>query len=181
MENIALILNTFTPAQIVGILASGFIIAGYYCKDDVFAKKLITLGSLAFAIHFYMLDAIIGLAVNIINILRIGLSIKYHGSKKLFWLFVFLYIISGIITFEEWFDILPVIACLVGCYAMYFLSGLRFRQVMLMGTVCWLIYTISLGSIGGIINEVFVFIGHCTTIYRLYKDKQKEDVNHDKA
>ncbi len=159
--------------QLIGAFASAFIILGYFSKVDNRAKKILICGSALFAIHFFMMGAMTAMLINGINFFRVGLSIRFHGSKSLFTFFVLIYLLVGYTTYETRFDALPLISSLVGCISMYFLSGISFRLCTVVGSLCWLIHNVAIGSIGGVVTEVFVLIGVSTAIYRLILDKRK--------
>ncbi|MEM7618642.1 MAG: YgjV family protein [Pseudomonadota bacterium] len=159
--------------QAVGILASAFIVGGYFSKCDVKTKRILMIGSLFFAIHFYMLGAITAMIINLINIFRVGLSIKFHKSKFLFAFFIGIYSIALIFTYEGWIDIFPFLATVTSCIGMYFLSGISFRKTSAVGAVFWLVHNIMSASWGGIITEVFILKAHIVTIYRLKRDDKR--------
>ena len=169
-------LEYMTLEQVVGVMASAFIVGGYFCKSDNKAKAIIICGSVLFAVHFFMIGAMTAALMNVVNFFRVGLSIKFHGSKILFTFFVSVYLISLFFTYEEWLNILPVISSVLGCIGMYFLSGIKFRLCTIVGSSCWLLHNALVGSVGGVITEIFVLTAALTTIYRLWLDQKKAEV-----
>lgn len=161
-------------AQAVGVLGSAFIVGGYFLKTDNNSKKVIIIGSLLFAAHFLMIGAVTGALMNVINFFRVGLSIKFHKSKKLFFFFIATYLVAAYFTYSQPVDFLPLISSLVGTFSMYFLSGLAFRFCVLLSSSSWLTHNILIGSVGGIITELFVLFATFTVIYRLYIDRKRD-------
>lgn len=160
-------------AQLVGLLASAFIILGYSSKHDAKLKTIVCIGAALFSAHFFMMGAMTAMIMNAVNFLRIALSIKFHGSKMLFVIFIVIYLSVGAFTYETWIDIFPLISSILGTVSMYFLSGVKLRLIGLLGSSSWLTHNFVVGSMGGIITELFVLTMLLTGIYRLIMDKRR--------
>jgi hypothetical protein len=154
-------------AQTVGVLASLFVIAAYGFKHDDVTKRITMGGSILFVIHFLMMGAFAAMAVTVINIIRVWLSIRYHGHTVLCAFFVITYMGIGALTFEYLIDIFAIMAPIMGCIAMYCFKGVRFRALCLVATMSWLIYGVLIGSIGVVLTQAVVSAVNITTIYRL--------------
>ena len=165
-------LEFFTFAQLVGVAASGFVIAAYCIKSDVKTKKIVMGGSILFAVHFFMMGAFTAMGVSIVNIVRVWLSIRYHGVVWLCTFFVSLYLLIGVFTFKEAIDFLPIFTPILGCIAMYFFSGVRFRAICLIATMSWLVYGLLIGSVGTVLTQLVVSSVNIWTIYRLIADRK---------
>lgn len=165
-------------AQLVGLLASAFVILGYSSKHDVKLKIIVCVGAALFAVHFFMIGALTAMMMNAVNFLRIGLSIKFHGSKILFTVFIVIYLVVGVLTYKTWIDLLPLLSSLTGTVMMFFLSGIKLRILGMVGSSSWLIHNIIVGSMGGIMTELFVMTMQLTGIYRLTMDKRREYETH---
>ncbi|OUS23460.1 hypothetical protein A9Q98_15395 [Thalassotalea sp. 42_200_T64] len=48
-----------------------------------------------------------------------------------------------------WHDWLAVVGGCIGTYGLFCLTGIKMRATMLVGSCCWLLNNIILGSIGG--------------------------------
>ncbi len=161
--------------QLLGLIGSALIIGAFCFKADNHYKYLIMAGNVAFSAHFFLLDAYAGAIVNIINIFRMGLSIKYHKSDLLMGGFIAIYVGVAFLTYETVYHILPVVSGIVGSVAVFKLSGIKMRLLMYIGSVSWLTYDIIFKSIGGIITELFAMCTNAITIYRLMQDKKKQE------
>jgi MFS family permease len=169
-----LVLSYDFITQAIGIIASGFVILGFTRKVDDHLKVFMFFGSVAFAIHFFMLGAYAGLFISIINCFRIGFSIYFFKSKKLMIFFIGAYILTGAVVYETIFDLLPFMSSTLSTYSMYMLSGIKLRMVSVVGSVAWMIYTMIFYSIGGIITNIFAISMNLTTITRLIINKRKQ-------
>jgi len=156
-------------AQWFSIVASIFIVFGYFATSDTKAKLIVMVGWVFFVIHFFMLGAMVAMVMNFINIVSVVFSIKFHKSIFLYGAFVVAYLVAGFVTYSSWIDVFPVIAATLGCTGMFLLSGIRFRFVMVVGGLCWMLHNAYVMSIGGFITDVFCILAHLTTIYRIHK------------
>ena len=163
--------------QILGYVASAILLSGYAIKSDVKTKIVLIFSYLVFALHFFMLGAFTACAISIVSIMRNSSSIFFHQSKIIFSIFVTFYISSAFFTYGAPVDILPLLAALVTCFGMFLLRGIRFRILVVVATVLWTIHNVMVGSIGGTINTVILFFIASVTVWRLYKDGKKVDVN----
>ena len=164
-------------AQAVGLVASSIIIFACTNKSDNRFKFFIMLGSAVFACHYFLLGAYAGAAVNVVNSLRTGLSIKFNKSNAVMTFFIVLYLSIGVFTIEQWHDALPIFSGVVTTFAMYKLSGILLRSCMLASSLSWLTYDFIFRSIGGVITEMFVQTTNLITMYRIHRDGKKNEQN----
>jgi hypothetical protein len=166
------ILSPDIIAQAIGVFASGFMIFSYYQKQDLYLKICLMTANLLFAVHFFLMDANAGMAINLLNLLRVGTSIKFHKSTKLMLVFMSTSVVIGFFVFETYYDLLPIFCSLLGSFSMFKLSGVSMRYARLIGSFGWLTYGIKFQSIGQILTELTSIILNLTTIYRLKRDKK---------
>jgi len=75
---------------------------------------------------------------------------------------------------ELWWNWLPLLASCIGTLALFLLSGIRMRLVMLLGTGCWLVNNILSGSIGGTALELVILVTNLRTIFTLRQQNTQE-------
>lgn len=153
--------------QLSGFMAMGIILIAYFQKDDFTVKKLMLLSSLFWGTHFYLLGMYSGLAAIIIWVLRLLLSLKYERNYNAFLLIVWLTLITGYFTFDGVTSLLPVITSITWAYSYFFLEKIKLRIAMIFNSSTWLIYHISIGSVSGIMNEIFTHVILILTVYRM--------------
>lgn len=164
----------FNIAQLIGLLASAIIIFAFGHKQDKYFLSIAGIGCFIFTVHFFMLEAYAGAAVNAINGLCAYGSIFFHRSKFMMAFFFLLYGICGVFTIKVWVDALPIVSGFIGVYTVFQLKGLSLRLIMLGTSLMWMIYNIIFMSYGGIITELFVMSSNCLTIFRIWKDEKKD-------
>ena len=161
--------------QILGYVAGIILLMGYAITEDKKTKIVLTFSSLIFAIHFFMLGAVTACAITVVNALRNVSSIFWYKSQKIFFVFAGLYIISFYFTYNSPIDILPFLASFITCIGMFLLGGIRFRIIVVIAVVMWIVHNIVVGSIGATIESIILFFISSITVYRLYKDKKRGD------
>ncbi len=90
-------------------------------------------------------------------------------NKLVLVLFITLFILAGIVTWRGWFSLLPVVGMILTTYGMWQLNEQMMRKTFLYGSPLWLIYGLSTGSIGGVLNEILNLISTSTALWRYRK------------
>lgn len=162
-------------AQAVGVLASIFLVLSYLVTSDIRLKLIMCVSFGFFAIHYFMIAALMGMLIQIIDICRISFSLRKQKSDLIMLFFVSIYLVIGYMNFSQYIDLLPIAAGVLGTISMYKLSGLRFRLVLFAITALWLTYGIYVFSIGGIVTNIFLLAANSVTVYRLYREGNKDD------
>lgn len=164
--------------QIVGII--GFIFLGISNLVKT-RKKIIlfqVLSCLIFSIHYFLLGAMTASILNLIGVLRgIMFYNKKENNKKYISYFVFyilLYLLVGVITYDNIFSIFPIIA-----YILYTISVFNEKEVImkiinLFISFMWLIYDFSYFSYGGIISDISMIITGIIGIFILTRKQKLE-------
>lgn len=136
-----------------------------------------TLSSLCAIFHYAFLGAWSGMITKFIATIRNGIA-TYEASKKrtprvIPVLFVVFYVISGIISFNSWYSLLPAIAAAIYTVAIYWVDVSKIRKYALLGSALWLLYDVCVFSVVGIISESIFIVDDLTAIYRFRKKKKK--------
>ncbi len=128
--------------------------------------------SLIFTLHFIILGAVTGAAMNLLSVARsMVFFYRYRSSwaNHRVWPFVFviIYIVSGLLTFHNIYSIFPIVATVLYTIGLYVKTPKHSRLVILAASPCWMIYNVATMSIAGIITEAFVLFSLITSIVRL--------------
>ncbi len=124
-----------------------------------------------FTIHFVLLDAWTGAAMNILAALRAYVfnlrdSKWYIDHPLVVYLFIDLFWIGGLLTWDGFHSILPVISLTLECFALWSKKTKYIRWILLSSFPFWTIYHIIVGSYAGIATESFVAISIIVSIIR---------------
>ena len=158
--------------QIIGIIGFSLGVSAYLSKSDNTLKALISIASFVMAFHFYLLGAYVGAGAALFSGLRSGLSI-FQKAKILAPLFFLAYAPLAYFGYENWIDVFPLLAGLIGTYAMFYLEKIPMRYMLFIGTSFWLLHNILQFSLGGILLEGFYLTANALTIIKLKKASEK--------
>lgn len=165
--------EVFSLTQLTGYAAFAFGMACFAQTDDRRFKLFMALECAAYVLHFALLGQPTAVASTAVSLLRSVVSMKARKPwVGLF--FVGLSLAAGAWLYSGWVSLLPIAASCIGTTALFFLSGLRMRLLMLCGTLLWLVNNLLVGSIGGSLLEACLAVSNLWTISRLSKASRQE-------
>jgi len=156
-----------SPAQCVGYVAFVLGIAAFIQTNDRKLKFLISLESVAYAVHFGMLGIPAAAMSAAVSAARNLISIKTRALWVAM-LFLVASVILGLHYATSPLSWIPVIGTCIATVAFFMMSGLPMRLLLLTSTLCWLANNIVSHSIGGTALEATIAITNITTIVRMY-------------
>lgn len=134
------------------------------------------LANVSFCIHFYLIGAYTGSVLNGIGIVR---SFIYYFKDKRWassdvWIFVFsfIFVVTGIVTWEGPLSVLPTIAMVLTSISFGIKNPKIVRLVAFPSSPLWLIYNIVKGSLGGALTECFAMGSILVAMYRFDRKKK---------
>lgn len=115
--------------------------------------------SFIFMVHYLLLGAITGATMNFINTFRnyiFSQKERWHWASSSFWLYFFIsvFIISGLITWQGYISILPIIGMVIGTISFWMNDPRRIRLFSLVSPPLWFIYNFISHSYPGMIVEI---------------------------
>lgn len=152
-----------------GILA---MILGFFSFQMKTPRKILFVHgavSLTFCIHYFLIGAYSGMAMNFVNIARNFFydrrTQKGSKSQTLPIIFVAIQAAMCALTWEAWYSVFVLLGIGVNTYCMSFSNAQRIRVSVLISSPLVLIYDVFAGSVGGIICETLAvssaLIGIC--------------------
>lgn len=163
--------NIYLLAQGVGIVALVITLFSYQSKtrDQILNRQLF--GSVFFVVHFLMLFAWTGVAMNVVVILRnwvFSLREKYIWAKHWSWIVIFILLSIGVLFFswEGLISLFPAAGVIIGVFARWQEQPKYIRILMLIGTLAWIPYTVFVHSYPGTITQLATI---AAIIYGMYK------------
>ena len=174
-----LFLAYFNFVQALGFLAFFVSLYAFSRTSDKQLRIGQAVQSLILALHFYLLGASTAAAMSLLTVIRNFLSL-HKKIRNVAILFMVIYVAVGIYTYEEFVDLLPIASALLGTTAVFYLSGIKMRLVMMLSTTFWIIHNAVFLSIGPLLMELFIFGVTVRTIYHIWKsDKQIRNMDSD--
>jgi len=162
-------------AQAVGFLALFFNLIAFQYNSRVRITWIRTIGNVLFAIHYYLLGALTGMAMNAINLPRNIIFLqneKYAWARSYLWPvgFSMLYILASIYTWVGVISIFPAIGNIFGIASVWLPNPRHIRIAAICGGLAWVAYNIAVISYPGLISGIISMASITIGIYRFDRE-----------
>lgn len=149
---------TYAVAQFIGFVAMACGIISFQSKKRTSILLFQTTSNLLWVVHYLLLGAFSAVVANAIGILRNLVYMqrgkyKFADSKFIPVIFVVIFTISGILTYENPFSLLPMIAMAVATVAFFVNNENLIRWLSLGIAIPWLTFGIYAGSIASAVSD----------------------------
>jgi hypothetical protein len=159
-----------SPAQLVGYLAFVLGVGCFLQSSDRRFKQWMVAECVAYMAHFALLGNPTAVASSALSTIRSILSL-YTRSVWVAFAVVTANLAFGMTLATRWYDWLPLAASCIGTLALFLLTGIAMRLVMLVGTCLWIANNIIVGSIGGTALEIVIASVNVFTILKMWRQK----------
>lgn len=142
---------------IIGLIYSA---VAYHKKEKKDILKLLIISNSLSLIQYMFLQAYTGCITIIISIIRNIIALKKRDKNEniILAIFIILYIVMGIITYNSIFSILPIIASIIYVIGIWNGNENIIRKTGLINMYLWLIYSISTFAVAGAIQNIILII-----------------------
>ena len=161
-----MLIDWFSPAQCVGYIAFVLGVGSFLQKDERRFKLFMAGECLAYVVHFGLLGNPTAVASSTVSLLRSLLALRTR-SVWVALAIVAINVALGLSLASQPSDWLPLAASCLGTLALFLLSGVPMRLLMLCGTGLWIANNLIAGSIGGTALELVVAVVNTVTIVRM--------------
>lgn len=154
--------------QLIGFIALGFTIALFQVNKRTMMLALQVCGSMLYTLHFLLLGATTGAAMNFIGGVRSFTFIRIGKNRSLYILALFIaaFCLAVVLTWQGPKSLLPLAGMIFGTIALWQTKPSRIRLIMLAASPPWLIYNLISGSYPGMIVETLAITSNLIGIYR---------------
>lgn len=164
-------MNTVTvTAQIIGFIALICSLLSFQQKTRKRIMVFQMTASLLFSAQLFMLGAITGGCLDLISFTRSLIfsknDKKWASSPVWFGVFVGVMIITGILTWESAWSLLPIAGTILSTVALWMKSEKRIRVISLFVGPCWMVYNIVNGAYTGALNELLAMVSIIIALVR---------------
>ena len=165
--------------QIIGVIAVFMTLLSYQMKTNKQLLIVQTIATALFSVHYYLIGAFSGLALNILAIAR-NLVFYYRDSVKLLsgkavpWIFAALMAVFGIFPWRGWHTVLITAGIAINTIFLSLPDAQKIRKSILLTSPMVLIYDVFEGSVGGIVNESVAILSSIVGIIRYRKARSAE-------
>ncbi|MBR3890582.1 MAG: YgjV family protein [Bacilli bacterium] len=153
----------FILSQIFVLLGIVFIILSLWSRDKQKILIFCLISSVMFALQYFFLNALEGVVINALGILRAIWFFIYDKKEKPIPLYpliilIVLFAIATIFTYESIFCLAPFIAASVLTYSVWDHRVLIYKFCAIPISICWIIYNVYVGSVFGYISDSVLLI-----------------------
>jgi hypothetical protein len=168
-------------AQSIGFLAFVFIVLSFQNNKRSLILIFLVIAQASFVVHFALLGAWTAVAMNAISVTRTYIfyqrdSKNWANTKIWFYLFLALFWIIGVIVWEGYYSLFPILAMTAETVGLWMKETRYIRLINLIPRPLWFVYTLIVGSYAGMVTEVFVFCSIVVGILRFDVFKSRENV-----
>lgn len=162
----------FVISQIIGLVAFGVHASSFWQKDRRRILLLEVFDCILYSIHYFMLGAWTGGFINIIGAVRSGSFIyknknKFMSTNALPVIFVFLYVLNAILTWQGPITLLPTLGSTIMMLTIWQHNTKLIRRNGIIVQLLWLSYAIFVGSWVVVGTEIILIISTVSAVVRL--------------
>ena len=169
--------TNYIISQACILFAMGLFCISLFTKNKKTIIILSSINASLYALHYLLLGKPVVVLLNIISIAR-GIFFYFddkdeikHNLVSLVFIILSLILVSYN-TFVTWIDMLPLIAVLLYTFSLWWKNIKFYRYASLVGSICWIIFNIVLGSILGVVSECVLVVFEILGIIHLYNAKE---------
>lgn len=150
-------------AQLLGLMALGANIVCYQLNSQKKILMVQILASVLFTLNLLLKGALSGVLLNVHAIIRLLVYAQKekHAWARSKWWVVFFCVTAALCvlaTYQSPVDILALIGTFATVISFSLSDPALVRLVTLPSPPCWFVYHLSARNIGGVLNEIFVFV-----------------------
>lgn len=158
----------FWLSQLFGIEALLLLLISYRKKNTNQILIFQTISALCYMIQYFLLGAFSGLLICSIEFIRDILYYKTNKDNFIYLLTIPFYILIGVFTFKNVFNLLPILASIIDGYALT-----KNKKIIVISSIVsyliWLIYDFIYNSYSGMLTSIIVIISNIS-ILLFHKD-----------
>ena len=170
----------FIIAQVFGVISIilNIVVVQFKTKEQILIGMIIS--NLVVAVQFFLLNAITGGIISLINVIRCIVFYLFKKKNKkpsllVLLIFEIIVIVSGIISWQNIWSILPIIATLTYTYGIWQDDVLKIKYIAAITGFEWAVYDIIVRAYVGFIQGVIQVISAIVAIIRYKKAEAKKE------
>lgn len=166
--------------QAIGFVGLAAFVLSFQCKNNKYLILLSLFANLCYTVQFFMLGGYTASVIELISVLNCLVQ-NAHGRKWADWygwrwVFSGLHAAALLLTWQNWFSLLPCVAAVVATLAQWSRNGkhIRLSRLCFVGPA-WLVYDVYVGSLSGVISQI-LSIGSIAVSIRRYGMKELDRI-----
>ena len=168
----------FLLSQISGIIALILVCISYFCKHKGHFLILQTIANLFYGASFLILNHYVAGFITMISIFRciyiyIGENHNYKYTEHFLSVFIMSYIIVGIIFFDTYLDIIPIVTAIMFTIAFVIKNMQAVRYICIVPNALLMIYSIICTTYSNALLDLLEVVVLVVSIIKFSKNKSK--------
>ncbi len=163
--------------QLIGFAGLAIAVVVFQLNKRQQMLRLNIWANLLFSLHFFLLGAYSGAALNAVGAARNYCFVKFRyrpWSIWVLWGFIAAFTLATILTWQGPLSILPAIGMISGAFAYWQPTAKSIRLLSLIAPPAWFIYNFFSHSYAGMLIEIFIFCSILIGMYRLDVPNKKK-------
>lgn len=162
--------------QFIGLI--WFIVSVYnfmFCKNKKFIIFTM-IASFFWWIHFFLLGLLSAAFINLIDVFKNALALKYEKNKYMTLWFIIIYMIISYFTFTWLISLIPLATAILSTILVFYVRWVYLNIGFLFVIALWMIYNIIGWSVGWFLTDTTIFISGIFWIYKIIKSDNKKEI-----
>ena len=159
--------------QLIGLLGFCIVLLSFYKKESKTILLYQVTSNFIYSVHYFLLGGISGAFCCIIGMFRNITLIKSNKKNIIIPIFITLYLIITLLFYEGVYSILPLLANVIYLIFIAYKDKRILLIVANLSSICWILYSIVVGSYVGAITETILLISNIINLIKIIKDGKK--------
>lgn len=167
----------FITSQIISAIATILLLLSFQQKTHKRIVLMQAVSGLLFGIQYMMLGAYEGMICNYIGAIR-SVVYSFRNKSKIVdsifcpIVFAIIFVISGIVTYQNIFSLLPIVAMFIASFVLWSPKTQQLRALTLPTSAMWLVYNAVSHSYVAVLTEVLNLISIIIGLIRFRNKKE---------
>lgn len=158
-------------AQGIGMVGLIFAIISFQNNKRNLILLFLGMAQMCFIIHFALLEVWTAFAMNIVGATRTFFFMlrgrkKWMDSDLVMYLFISLFLIAGILSWQNWLSLLPIMAMVIETIGVWQRDPRKIRFIVMIPRPMWITFNAIHRSYAGVLTELFVITSLIAGIVR---------------
>lgn len=159
--------TNFILIQSIGFVALLLFALSFQLKTKQKILGVQVFSFLFWSLHYALLGAWTGMALTLLNSLRVFTFYKYKGRPRwLLYIFLFLALLFTVITWEGYISLFVLGGVFFATISTFQEDEQKLRHLFPPSNIMWIVYNLFVRSYSGILSEIIVLISIIVGIFR---------------
>ena len=164
-------MSAFALSQLLIMVAIGFDLASFQFKGKAKIISCLCISGVLITLHFMLLHQHTAAALMALASVRFFSSL-FTDARLIMLVFIALSVLITAVTYVDAVSLISCCGSLLHTFAAFCKSDQRLRQLMLLGSIFWLLHNYTVGSPAAVLMEILFLASNLVGYYRYYLQSQ---------